>query len=192
MTLFVNVNEINGREKRILCYYLHQKRKLAYKTICELLGIAPNTAYQYTCLGAKEITADDLPFLRYATQAPRKRVEYTEEAPKVKDGVHTAYVCEVYDRSGLLFLKIGKSSHLNDRMKAHANNAKYGSNGVKVQRVFPFDNPDDALTMENFLRKHYKQVAPDAYIPQDRFTELAFEGLDANELDEIYNKLLNF
>lgn len=58
------------------------------------------------------------------------------------------------------------------RMKAHSRNGRYGDyNKVVVYKCFTFEDKEQALTMENALRKFFKERNNCAdYVKQDRFT----------------------
>ena len=77
-------------------------------------------------------------------------------------------------------------------MKNHSKNKNYGGNKVIVKKVYTFDNEDDALTMENYIRKYYKEISGiENYLRNDRFLNQTFEKeRDIEKLNKIYKKIL--
>ena len=71
-------------------------------------------------------------------------------------------------------LKVGKTSQpLQNRVYQHLNKDYKGiAYKAVIKNYFECDNDDDALTMENMLRKYYKQQNNEKdFLPLDRFTE---------------------
>ena len=90
-----------------------------------------------------------------------------------------AYVVEHYDEYGnFLWLKTGKAKNAFVRFKQHFTDKAYKDESlgkIIVKALFPCENEDDALTMENALRKCYKNRNKGAdFLPQDRFTRQHF------------------
>lgn len=104
-----------------------------------------------------------------------KEIEY-ECADTIKP---CAYVVEHYDEYGnFLWLKTGKAKNALVRFKQHFTDKAYKDESlgkIIVKALFPCENEDDALTMENALRKFYKNRNGGAdFLPQDRFTRQHF------------------
>lgn len=118
-------------------------------------------------------------------------VIYKTEVPP--DGIPSAYVSEIFDNGEFQFLKIGFSAHMKTRMEAHARNRNYGNNNtVIVYKCFSFDDEDQALTMENLLRKFFKQRNNEEdYLRRDRFTEQRVDEEILATLQEKANFILN-
>ena len=114
---------------------------------------------------------------QYIERKFHKEIEY-ECADTVKP---CAYVVEHYDEYGnFLWLKTGKAKNAFVRFKQHFTDKAYKDESlgkIIVKALFPCENEDDALTMENALRKFYKNRNNGAdFLPQDRFTRQHFES----------------
>lgn len=112
---------------------------------------------------------------QYIERKFHKEIEY-ECADTVKP---CAYVVEHYDEYGnFLWLKTGKAKNAFVRFKQHFTDKAYKDESlgkIIVKALFPCENEDDALTMENALRKFYKNRNNGAdFLPQDRFTRQHF------------------
>jgi hypothetical protein len=86
-----------------------------------------------------------------------------------------AYIIEYFDeKDNFLWLKVGKTSQpLQNRVYQHLNKDYKGiAYKAVIKNYFECNNDDDALTMENMLRKYYKQQNNEKdFLPLDRFTE---------------------
>jgi len=159
-------DDINVRRLQIL--YLKEQLKMAYSEIAEIVGYAVSTVKTY-CNKYREQIAEALDLFFYRRKRTPANVEW--ECEKGENGLYSAYVCEIYNNDTRLYLKIGYSAQVVDRMKAHATNKKYNSNRVIVKRVYYFDSEEQALSMENLLRKYYKEKNHEIdFIKKDRFT----------------------
>lgn len=155
--------------------YLAEVIKMNYTKIAEITGYAISTCRNYArkyfdlLEWAKEIFTGKI--RQVFNLKTKGSVVY--ECAKIADGVPTAYLTEIYNGEKFLFTKIGFSAHVPERMKRHANNKKYGEgNTVIVKHCFVFDDKEQALSMENCLRKFFKERNNCAdYVKQDRFTE---------------------
>ena len=100
-----------------------------------------------------------------------------------------AYIVKVYDDIGeYRWLKVGKAKNLEQRMKGIASHGYKDTKVSKiiVQHVFECETEDDALTMENILRKFYKAKENSIFVPNDRFENIEF---DKNEIEN--NSIIN-
>lgn len=190
--------------KKEACAYIKDFTSEGYEFICNLFHIKTNTARSYASQGRKNLT--DNIIARLATVIIEEVIEEnpTIEVAAVSNsacvdyrcntcdkGIHTAYICEVFRDSTPLFLKIGKSSDVKTRMKNHARNTKYGGNTVVVHKIFAFDNEDDSLTMENYLRKYYKKIFSESFTPRDRFANCLYSAeRDEENLIKIYQTIV--
>lgn len=110
----------------------------------------------------------------------------------------TTYIIEFYadeERTKPLFLKIGKTVNLNQRLKSLKNGYKKSYNIEMVypvvKKVYQFEEEDDALTFENELRKFYKSKKNATYIKNDRFLNISFDEKELKENARL-NKALDF
>lgn len=195
----IDTNKLTLNEKKILISYLYNELEIDYGSISDFFKIQRSSSRTYRWGGDKLITEEDKnTWLKEILVEKIEEIKeiigvlYDNDEDKVKDGVHTAYITEIYKDNLLLFLKEGKSSHLQDRMKNHSKNKNYGGNKVIVKKVYTFDNEDDALTMENYIRKYYKEISGiENYLRNDRFLNQTFEKeRDIEKLNKIYKKIL--
>lgn len=77
----------------------------------------------------------------------------------------------VYDE--IVWIKVGETEKdIIERCKGHLSTKTYKENGVvsvEIKQVYYTNNEDDALTIENELRKAYKEKYPSTFIAKDRF-----------------------
>lgn len=102
------------------------------------------------------------------------------ECDNVKGNV--AYIIEHYNsNNNLLWLKVGKTNDTTRRFREHLRD--YQKKGIDVtkaviKKLYPCgieeESGNDALTMENILRKHYMQKYPNNYVKQDRFLNIPY------------------
>lgn len=161
-------------EGRLQILYLRHKLKLSLEEISHITSYAVKTVRDYLRKYAHLI--DDALRLFYFKTFKKEYLDMPNlvdyECDMPIDGKYYAYVCEVYDNNLRKFLKIGYSKDVEVRMIDHATNEKYGGNKVKVLALYDFNNPNDALDMENSLRKYYQHKNNGAdYVEKDRFTE---------------------
>ena len=222
MLQFKNNNYFTMREKQILVYYLYDKINVKSSELEHLFTLASSTVHNYYYSGRelyRNLNKDKRNKLIKFVEENLIQIEedIKKEVPKVTkiiveedfieyDGilvnrncdsstfnnVCTTYINEVYKDDKLLFLKVGKSGHLIDRMKAHKRNKKYNGNKVKLYKVYTFDNPEDSLTMENYMRKYYKNKYSKNYLKLDRFINVPFDKKDEEYFDKVYKKILSF
>lgn len=155
--------------RRLQVLYLYHKLGLPADKVAEIVGYAVTTVKQYLNKYAEKLQeALDLFFYKIRTR--KGDVQW-----KCEEGVNdrpSAYVCEIYNDNERLFLKIGYSSKIVDRMYAHSTNKRYGGNRVVVSAVYYFDTEEQALSMENLLRKYYKEKGNEEdFVRKDRFTK---------------------
>ena len=176
----------NGfREKGLLdlakaqMLWLRENTELSYAKIGDIVGYAKGTVSSYLYQFADNVRYL-LDVFKEAVQKVKEKVIPTTttttkviyNCEEVADGVPTAYVTEIFNNNKFSFIKIGFSAHMPTRMKAHSKNKKYGENNtVVVHKCFCFKDKEQALTMENVLRKFFKEKNNcKDYIKQDRFT----------------------
>lgn len=90
---------------------------------------------------------------------------------------YCAYIIECYSaKLNLVWLKVGKTKNWNQRVKALYR--AYKNDGVRLIKprfFFSVNEEDDALTMENTLRKFYKNNPASTFIKNDRFKGISFD-----------------
>ena len=103
---------------------------------------------------------------------------------------------ECYDKAlNLVWLKVGKTKNWPQRIKGLYREYRNDEvNFIKPRFFFPVDEEDDALTMENTLRKFYKNKDASIFIRNDRFRGITFDKdeLLASPLINQQYKLLGY
>lgn len=159
---------------RLQILYLRHKLDLCLEDIARITGYAVSTVRNYLIKYQNRLE-EALDLFFYNLKKPfikngDNRVLWECDIPN--DNIPCAYVCEIYNGVDRLFLKIGYSAHMETRMVAHATNSRYGSDKVIVRKVYQFNSEEQALSMENLLRKYYKDKNNcKDFIKNDRFTE---------------------
>lgn len=181
--------------------WLRENTDYTYEAIGNIVGYAKGTVSNYIRKFANSVRYLLDSFIgKIITkrEKKKKKVENTSgevvyKCEEVADGVPTAYLAEIFDSDSFSFIKIGFSSHVQTRMRAHARNHKYGSNNeVVVYKCFTFEDDDQALSMENCLRKFFKERNNGAdYLKRDRFTEQRINKKILAALQEKADFILN-
>lgn len=184
--IFARENRMNFTELRhSQVAYLYHVKGYPRKAISEITGYAVSTlsgmwkkvlhlvdkARRIFEIGVEKVQEA----CQFIERKFHKEIEY-ECADTVKP---CAYVVEHYDEYGnFLWLKTGKAKNAFVRFKQHFTDKAYKDENlgkIIVKALFPCENEDDALTMENALRKFYKNRNGGAdFLPQDRFTRQHF------------------
>lgn len=163
---------------------VYASKKLNYRNskIAKLTQLATSTIRAYVKkfinLLQKAIERFEKIIVKYIVRPTTYIIMFYEDAEKTKP----------------LFLKIGKTTNLNNRHKALVNYYKksYDLNNVycDVKKIYQFEEEDDALTFENELRKFYKAKENSIYIKNDRFENVEFDETELKE-DKRLNTFLN-
>ena len=185
--VFARENRMNFTELRhSQVAYLYHVKGYSRKTIADITGYAVSTlsgmwkkvlhlvekARRIFEIGVEKVQEA----CQYIERKFHKEIEY-----ECEDTIKPcAYVVEHYDEYGnFLWLKTGKAKNAFVRFKQHFTDKAYKDENlgkIIVKALFPCDNEDDALTMENALRKFYKNQNNGAdFMPQDRFTRQHFK-----------------
>lgn len=123
------------------------------------------------------------------------RIEW-EVAPTTKP---SAYLIEYFnEKNEFIWLKVGMTKRpLRERVSEHLSNSGYKKAGcykAVVKNYFECDNEDDAKTMENALRRYYRNQNNSAdYLPLDRFTKQRYseEVMNDKKINLMYELLMN-
>lgn len=166
-------NDITVRNAQIV--YLHEVVGMTYENISTIVKLAVSTCHSYyhrdkTTLGTLARTL----FQSGAT----KRTDITTDMP-LQEG-NCAYIVEFYDINGnFTYTKVGYSNNVFRRMKEHIDRSNYGTEKIIIKAVFYFDDEEQALTMENIMRKHYKTLNGGTdFVRRDRFSTKGFTPAD--------------
>lgn len=102
-----------------------------------------------------------------------------------------AYIIEYFDsQHNFCFLKVGMTNNIQRRITEHLRDyckpRKEKPDGwdttyAVVKNLYYAEDEEDALTLENLLRKHYKKIKNNGFIKRDRFE---FVRYDKNELEQ--------
>lgn len=159
-------NDTTVRNAQIV--YLHEVIKMTYADISKIVKLAVNTCSNYyhkfkIALGAMARKI----FKIGAT----KRIDIITEC-ELKKG-DCAYIVEFFnEKDEFTYTKIGYSNDVFRRMKEHIDRTKYGTTKVVVKAIFYFTDEEQALTMENAIRKYYKDKNGKAdFVKRDRFSQ---------------------
>lgn len=107
-----------------------------------------------------------------------------------------AYIIEYFNSEhNFLFLKVGMTNNISRRIKEHFRT--YQKQGVDVafavvKKLYFAKDEDDALTLENILRKHYKQIENGGFLPRDRFLNIRFNAQELESDIDTVSKLRLF
>jgi hypothetical protein len=75
-------------------------------------------------------------------------------------------------------------------MKEHIDRTKYGTSKIVIKAVFYFDDEEQALTMENAIRKYYKDKNSKAdFVKRDRFSVQRLQNADLTLFTEKAEKI---
>ena len=111
----------------------------------------------------------------------------------------TTYIIEFYEdeeMTKLLFLKIGKTKNLNQRLVSLKGGYKktYGTEKIyaAVRKIYQFEDENDALSFENELRKFYQSKEESVYIKNDRFKNVRYNEKELETNQRLNDSLLFF
>lgn len=194
---FVSYREVDTETAHCQVVWLREVQQLTFSQIQQITGYAKSTVRIYAKQFVDLLNKAKTMFGSFAKKAVdfifKNRVKnnvFCSDTSVVKnnvfcsdtsvfvDGKPYAYVITLQEKDGSHCLKVGKSSHLQNRMKQIANQYKAD---VNVKALYPCENEDDALTMENALRKVYKCLYPSSFVRQDRFYNVSFNLSDFYE-----------
>ena len=163
--------------KRLQVIYLSEVKKLPPKKISEYVDYAISTIRNYIWK-FKDLLSRAIAFFE-------KGIETIIQQKKE----FYAYIMYIWSKKKLMYVKIGYSCDPKRRAKEHLK--KYGATEVETLKLYSFDNDDDAYTMENILRKYFKNKEGSIFIPRDRFQNVQCTKEDIDFLDSKYNFVLN-
>ena len=90
-----------------------------------------------------------------------------------------AYIIEYYDSNKeFVFLKVGMTNNIERRISEHLRDyyrKGFDTTYAVVKRLFFGEDEEDALTLENCLRKHYKRIENSGFIKRDRFSNVRYD-----------------
>lgn len=198
--VFEKQNDIEVRNAQIV--YLANECKMSAKEIAKYVDLAVSTIksyiYKFANLleKAKEFFGEQ--GKKVANRIKEKCnvkdiVTFDNCTPKVGD---CAYIIEYFDsQHNFLFLKVGMTNNIKRRINEHLRD--YSKKGIDttyavVKELHFAEDEEDALTLENLYRKHYKAIANNGFIKRDRFSLVRYNKEELQKDIELQNKTRMF
>lgn len=113
-----------------------------------------------------------------------------------------AYIIEYFDsQHNFLFLKVGMTNDIIRRTKEHlkyyCKSTRENPNGwdatyAIVKELHFAEDEEDALTLENLFRKHYKNIPDSGFIKRDRFSFVRYNKEELQNDKDLQNKVQIF
>ena len=179
---FVSYRKVDPDTAHCQVVWLREVQKLTFNEIEQITGYAKSTVRIYAKQFVDLLDKAKTMFGSFAKKVVdfvfKKRVKnnvFCNNTDVFVDGKSYAYVITLQGKDGSHCLKVGKTTHLQNRMKQIANQYKAD---VTVKVLYPCEGEEDALTMENALRKVYKSLYPSSFVRQDRFYNVGFNLAD--------------
>lgn len=107
-----------------------------------------------------------------------------------------AYIIEYFNsQHDFVFLKVGMTNDIQRRINEHLRD--YTKKGwdttyAVVKKLFYAEDEEDALTLENLLRKHYKKIENNGFIKRDRFEFVRYDRDELEQDQDIMQKIQMF
>lgn len=161
--------EYNGHSVRLLqVLYLYKVRNICSAGVAMHTGYAKSTVRSYACKYSN-LLDDAITFFE-------EEIEVAFSTAPFEPNGYCAYIIECLDEHDrIVFLKVGKTKDYGKREPALLDSyKKHGVRKIDAKFFFNVLDDDDALTMENTLRKHYKQMGCE-FIRNDRFKDAEFD-----------------
>lgn len=107
-----------------------------------------------------------------------------------------AYIIEYFDsQHNFVFLKVGMTNNINRRVGEHLRyytNRGWDTTYAVVKELHFAEDEEDALTIENCLRKHYKKIDNCGFIKRDRFEFVRYDKKDLQQDNILQEQLKMF
>lgn len=107
-----------------------------------------------------------------------------------------AYIIEYFDsQKNFTFLKVGMTNDINRRIKEHLRDytkKDFDTTYAVVKKLYFAEDEEDALTLENLLRKHYKKIPDNGFIKRDRFSKVRFDCAELENDKDLFQKMEMF
>lgn len=204
---FAERTNMNPTEiKHLQVAYLYHVVGEARRWIADITGYAVSTLSSMRTKAlnwvdkAKELFEKGIEIVEQKVVMPRtkRQIEYYEDENYQcqRTNKPCAYIITMLGKANeYLNLKIGKANDAEKRFVQELKNQKTypGLDKIVVNALFPCENEDDALTMENALRKFYKNLHNGIdYVRNDRFTQAVFspEHLKDRKIQGQYDFLM--
>lgn len=204
---FAERTHMNPTEiKHLQVAYLYHVVGEARRWIADITGYAVSTlsTMRTKALGwvdkAKELFEKGIEIVEQKVVMPRTDRDFSYYDDGNYQCCHTskpcAYVISMLNEAGeQLWLKVGKAENAEKRFRNELKDQKTypGLKHIVINALFPCENDDDALTMENTLRKFYKKLHGGVdYVRNDRFTQAVFspEQMEDKNIQGQYDFLM--
>ena len=107
-----------------------------------------------------------------------------------------AYIIEYFDsQHNFVFLKVGMTNNIDRRVGEHLRyytNRGWDTTYAVVKELHFAEDEEDALTIENCLRKHYKKIDNCGFIKRDRFEFVRYNKEDLQQDNILQEQLKMF
>lgn len=120
-------------------------------------------------------------------------VTFENCTPKVGN---CAYIIEYFDsKHNFVFLKVGMTNNIKRRINEHLRDYTkkgFDTTYAVVKELHFAEDEEDALTLENLYRKHYKSITNNGFIKKDRFTFVRYNKEDLQNDKELQTRVQMF
>lgn len=190
MTKGIKMEKYNAMERqentdvrRAQVVYLKHHLNLNNNMIAKITGYAINTVRNYASKFIDLLEWGLKHFVKGAIKVVEEVKENIQQTKKedriIKDckvgKEPCAYILEMFDENNrFVWLKVGKANDVVKRCKEHLSYYKDIVYTIKIKHYFPCADEDDAQTMENELRKYYKNFSDCGFIRNDRFSNIRY------------------
>lgn len=202
VSAFAKKTHMNKAEiKHLQVAYLYHVANEPRRWIADITGYAVSTLSSMRSRAlawvdkAKALFERGIEIVEQTFTAPRtgKSISYYDDGKYQcqRTDKPCAYIISMLTADGTHTLKVGKANNAEKRFKQELSDKKTypGLSNIIVNALFPCATEDDALTMENTVRKFYKRLNGGLdYVRNDRFTQAVFspEHLEDEEIQSIY------
>ena len=183
--------------------YLREVLHMEYKDIVKYVDLAVSTVRIYCrkFAGLLEKAKEWFGEAAKATYAKVKEkltsldtvVTCEDCEPKTGD---CAYIIEYFNsQKEFIFLKVGMTNNITRRVKEHLRDyTKKGFDATYavIKKLYYAEDEEDALTLENCLRKHYKAIENCGFIKRDRFSFVRYSNEELNSDNRLQDNIKRF
>lgn len=174
MNSYVECGDFEGAMERYQTTTPNWKKRW-WNALTEIYNCFPKWAQKYILdpltMTIRNVT-EKVQSIKDVRKPYRKRAKGIEiDCPIENVNACGTYVVEHYLDGERVWLKVGKAKNLWQRMvRQLADYAKDGkADSVIIRAFYPAETEEEALSMENLLRHHYKQDPANGFVRQDRF-----------------------
>lgn len=107
-----------------------------------------------------------------------------------------SYIIEYFNsQHNFVFLKVGMTNNIKRRIPEHLRDYKkagFDTTYAIVKEIHYAEDEEDALTLENLYRKHYKAIPNCGFIKRDRFEKVRYNKQDLEQDTALISKVQMF